>query len=278
MSKFTLYTPDYVAEDEYIHINQCGILGCKGRWANAFRPNGRKDYLLLYVLGGHCILNRTSGKPITVEKGNAIVYKPNEPQYYTFPRGNETIQIYIHFTGTGCEQLFKDASINKRIIKPSHQNEFEYYLQRICNTYDPHDKRKVLQCNGLLMACFGLIAERDGAETKYNTQKYHKQISAIVGQIQTEPHFSYSVEDWAAQCNISTHRFINVFKATTGYSPLQYLTKTRMSYAKELLLFTDLGIAEISNLCGYTDQNYFTRVFKKNIGLTPSEFRIKEKR
>ena len=46
-----------------------------------------------------------------------------------------------------------------------------------------------------------------------------------------------------------------------------------MNRARELLLFTDFNIEKISELCGYRDQNYFTRIFKKNVGLTPTDFR-----
>lgn len=276
MAKSVLHTSDYVCEDEYIHINQCGIMHCKDKPANAIRSNGRKDYLFLYVLNGTCILNHNSDNPTVVEKGNVILFKPDEPQYYKFPKENNSVQVYIHFSGYGCEELFKSAAITESIIKPKHQNELEYYLQRICEIFDFKDNRTNMQCGGLLIACLGLIAAKQVSD-EYVTQKYHKQISYIIGKIQTEPHLNYSVEEWANQCNISTAQFINVFKSTTGYSPYQYLTRARISYAKELLLFSDFGISEIGQLCGYDEPNYFTRVFKKSVGLTPSEFKKKER-
>ncbi|MBQ9355654.1 MAG: helix-turn-helix domain-containing protein [Clostridia bacterium] len=277
MSDFFSLEPDYVSKDEYIHINQCGILPSKEKSANVFRPNGRKDYLFLYVLSGCCILNRNSDNPIRIGKGYVVLFKPGEPQYYYFPKEENSIQIYIHFTGTGCENLFKYTAISNHVIKPRHRNTLEYYLQRICDIYNPHDNMQKLQCEGLLIASFGLISTKNDLSNEYHTQKYHRQISHILGQIQTEPHLSYSVQDWANQCNISVSQFINVFKIATGCSPYQYLTNYRISYAKELLLFTDMGIAEISSLCGYDSQNYFARIFKNEIGSSPSEFRKENK-
>lgn len=269
------YETSYVSTDKYLHINQCGILPSKDKPANVLRPNGRNDYLLLYVLDGYCILNHNSYNTKIVEKGNVILYKPNEPQYYHFPMGNNSVQIYVHFTGNGCEDLFKTAQITEQIVRPRHQNELEYYLQKLCQIFDATDNRKSLQCEGLLMTCFGLIATKSEETKEYSMQKYHRQIMQILGQIQTEPHLVYTVENWAKQCNISTQQFINIFKESTGYSPYQYLTKTRISYAKELLLFSDLSIAEISVLCGYDNQNYFARIFKKSVNLSPSEFKKK---
>lgn len=277
MPEFLTSAPDYVSTDKYIHINQCSILPSKDKPANVLRPNGRKDYLLLYVLSGCCILNQNSDKPTRIEKGHVILYKPGEPQYYRFPQEENAIQIYVHFTGTGCEELFKNAAITSSVIKPNHINELEYYLQRICERYDSNDNRRKLQCEGLLIACFGLISAKTNSSEGYHVQKYHRQISQILGQIQTEPHLAYSVEAWAKQCNISVSQFINVFEIATGCSPYQYLTNYRISYAKELLLFTDLGIAEVSTFCGYDSQNYFARIFKKSVGMSPSEFKKKEK-
>lgn len=205
-----------------------------------------------------------------------ILFKPNEPQYYLFPKENDSVQIYVHFTGFGCEELFNRAEIKESIIKPQHPNELEYYLQKICELFDADDNRKVLQSAGLLITCFGLIATEKIVGKDYSVPKSHKQISFIIGKFQTEPQLSYSIEELAEQCNVSTPQFISIFKNATGYSPYQYLTKTRISYAKELLLFTDLGIAEISNLTGYGDQNYFARIFKKSTGLSPSKFRSRE--
>lgn len=273
MPSFTYHKPDYVAEDKYLLINQCGMLQSSEKSANVLRHTGRKDYLMLYVLDGKCILNHTFANPTVVGKGNLIFFKPEEPQYYFFPKEDNSTQIYIHFTGTGCKDLFEKAAIKSQIIKPRYRNELEYYLQRICELFDYVDSSRNLECEGLLMACFGLMVNRPDINEEYHLQKYHRHISRIISQIQTEPHLMYSVEEWAKQCNLSTQQFINVFKASTGYSPYKYLMKTRISCAKELLLFTDCGMAEISNFCGFENQNYFARIFKKNVGLSPSEYK-----
>lgn len=63
------------------------------------------------------------------------------------------------------------------------------------------------------------------------------------------------------------------FKSTYGFTPMEFVRTLRMDKAKMLLIETDCTIEEISTLCGYENGFYLSRVFTKNIGITPSEYR-----
>ena len=70
---------------------------------------------------------------------------------------------------------------------------------------------------------------------------------------------------------------INIRRPTTnietGENFIDYLTSLRIIKAEELLKNSDISIKEICFEVGYRDPNYFSRIFKKNIGITPTEFR-----
>lgn len=72
-------------------------------------------------------------------------------------------------------------------------------------------------------------------------------------------------------CSVQT--LINRFKKYTGKTPVEYITNMRIKKAKDLLLNTDCSIAQISEVCGFENVYYFSNVFKKKIGLSPSVFR-----
>lgn len=88
-------------------------------------------------------------------------------------------------------------------------------------------------------------------------------------------HFSgdLSLETVAQQVNISPYYLSRLFKEAEGINYIEYVTKLRIDYAKKELGFSPKSIKEICHESGYTDPNYFSRIFKKWTGLTPTEYR-----
>ena len=72
---------------------------------------------------------------------------------------------------------------------------------------------------------------------------------------------------------MSVNWFIHSFKSVMKMSPMQYIISLRISTAKGLLEKSTKNIAEISNEIGYDNPLYFSRLFKKCTGLTPTEYR-----
>ena len=82
-----------------------------------------------------------------------------------------------------------------------------------------------------------------------------------------------SLNEVAAQANLSASHFSVVFSQETGQTFKEYLTEIRINKAKELLRMTALRSADIAYQVGYNDPHYFSSVFKKNTGVSPIEFR-----
>ncbi len=72
---------------------------------------------------------------------------------------------------------------------------------------------------------------------------------------------------------MSTARFARIIKRIHGLSPMQLITKTRITAGSRLLLETDSSIAEVALACGFTDHSAFTRTFRAVTGMSPSEHR-----
>lgn len=86
-----------------------------------------------------------------------------------------------------------------------------------------------------------------------------------------------SLDELSRELDISPYYFSKLFKEETGSNFVEYLTGLRMDRAKELLKDESLSMKEICAAIGYSDPNYFSRIFKKNVGLTPTEYREREK-
>ncbi len=81
------------------------------------------------------------------------------------------------------------------------------------------------------------------------------------------------LDDVSRYVNISPYYFSKLFKEEAGENFIEYLTRVRVRYAKELLKNPNLSIKEICVMSGYSDPSYFSRIFRKQEGVTPSEYR-----
>ena len=82
-----------------------------------------------------------------------------------------------------------------------------------------------------------------------------------------------SIEQYAQEHHMSVSWFIRSFKHYMGMTPMQYITSIRINKAKELLKNTNYSIQEISALAGYENPLYFSRIFRKQTGMSPSRYR-----
>ena len=77
----------------------------------------------------------------------------------------------------------------------------------------------------------------------------------------------------AAAVNLSPTYFHTLFKTATGISPHDYLIRRRIEAAKELLRDSSVPLSRIAENCGFTNQQHFAKIFKKQTGLTPGRYR-----
>lgn len=115
------------------------------------------------------------------------------------------------------------------------------------------------------------LAFRD-SQTNSQYRGMLRQAKAYIDQHYMDP--ALSLNEVAAQVNLSPSHFSLVFSQETSQTFKEYVTEIRIKKAKELLRMTTLRAAEISYQVGYSDPHYFSSVFRKTTGLSPTEFRL----
>ncbi|WP_226375408.1 response regulator transcription factor [Effusibacillus dendaii] len=100
----------------------------------------------------------------------------------------------------------------------------------------------------------------------------HDDISKTVEYIEQNLHKELNLEILSGFVHLNGQYLSRLFKRKTGFTITQYITMRRLEKAKHLLDHTTHTISEISDKCGFTEPNYFARVFKKNEGVTPSQY------
>ena len=116
-------------------------------------------------------------------------------------------------------------------------------------------------CRMLELAC-GICTEE--------TDSLYTRILHYIHQHHTE---KITVRDLSEKFFCSVSSISHIFKSTCGYSISDYITKLRMETAKAMLANSGMSILSVALNVGYTDCSYFSNVFKKNCGISPSEYR-----
>jgi len=94
-----------------------------------------------------------------------------------------------------------------------------------------------------------------------------------------DEHFAKPITlEWlAAQAHISKYHLSHSFQRQYAISPIQYLNKRRLQEAEHLLTHTTHSLSEIGNMIGFSSASYFSQAFKRHTGLSPSEYRLRQK-
>jgi two-component system, response regulator YesN len=117
-------------------------------------------------------------------------------------------------------------------------------------------------------------------ELVYSSQDARKitQIRPAIGYIDANYDKPITLAEIARASHLSVSRLSHLFKEQMGVTPIDYVTAARIERAKELLLGTDQNCTEICFQAGYNNQSYFTRTFKSLVGMTPRQFRARNRR
>ncbi len=114
----------------------------------------------------------------------------------------------------------------------------------------------------------------DDAKTpKRKGSNDNKHISRALEYMKVNSNYNITIEEICREIYISPAHFERIFKCHTGQSPHQYLIGIRIQSAKEMLKRDDLTIEEAARLCGFINLSHFSTVFKRIVGVKPSEYR-----
>ncbi len=108
---------------------------------------------------------------------------------------------------------------------------------------------------------------------KHSFSKYSGLVQKVIIRIESDLTADLSLSALSAMCNVTPAYLSGVFKKETGQSLTDYVNKKRIETAKHLLKNTNLQIQTVAQHCGILDLHYFSRMFKKYAGQTPTQYR-----
>ena len=266
----------YIREDrissEHLEVISCGRQEFLQYDARCRRPAGRVDYHFLYIARGHCYLGE--GEDRALPAGSLILYLPGEPQYYAFHAGEESVSYFVHFSGTGSEEMLARAGLlEERIFEVGESSSLTSLFGKIADEHSLSLPLSRELAAGYLQQMIALIGRKLIRAQSNIPPGHNYRIEDICRRMHRHYRHNLSVAEYAAACNLSESRFSHLFRESTGLSPHRYLQEIRIARACELLEETDLSVFQIAVEVGIGDQNYFSRIFRQTRGCSPSAYR-----
>lgn len=220
--------------------------------------------VFFYILEGEYTIY-IDGRKMKI-KENDLIYIPEEQAYKSAGKKLTFVGIYFSKHKTNEKSFFDEFH-----HLPGMKNMKNQFLE-IARLFSRNPSGKSIKLMKQLYSIFDnmIRAELPGNESF----KYYSTIKNAVEYIEN----NYMSDDinsvyLANLCNITSTHFARVFKKLYDTTPKDYIIKLRMKRAEEYLLYSAYSVLEIAELLGYNDPAYFSAAFKKNYGVSPSEFR-----
>lgn len=239
-----------------------------------WRPRGRLDFQLLYIASGKAYFHFKDKEQI-VTAGHMVLYRPKEPQKYEYYGEDQTEVYWVHFTGSNVRNLLRSYGLtdDKKIFYCGsgieYQNLFRamiYELQMCKDNY-----KEMLEM--YLKQIFIMLQRYFKTSSKVNNTQIAEEIDKAAIYFNERYSEDICIDEYARKHNMSTSWFIRNFKQYTGSTPMQYILNKRIYNAEALLQNSQYNITEVASIVGYDNPLYFSRIFKKSKGLSPSEYR-----
>ena len=259
---------------EKMTLVSCGRFRLPRRqMAETVRPNGRQDWQIIYVKSGAGDY-WTDGECRHVTEGHIILYRPGEPQRYRNELADQPDIYWVHFAGTEVDSELERLGFSQgHIFYVGSSREYDCLFEQIIA------ELQVKQCHfqelteAYLRQLLSLFARHRAVQTGAAVRRT-AEVEAAVRWFHQNFSQPFCVSEYAKSCGMSPRWFTQQFTRQMGVSPQQYLTGVRMEKACELLALPE-PVSGVSELLGYQNPLYFSRVFRKHMGMCPTEYRKK---
>lgn len=226
------------------------------------RANG-KSYLFEFVLEGEGEV-RFSEKTQKLIGGDLLVIGKDDPHDYRSNPKNPMKKLWVSFSSEYLGNMLKNYRIRSGVYRADVKKEFSalYGVAKI----DTSPQNKFFEIAELLHS---IVMKT--ARTAF--EQAEDLLSNIKNALLSSIYSKKNLDEIASDLFMSKSNLIRIFKKQTGLTPYQFLLNEKLSVAKTLLSTTTMQVKTISELLCFSDEHYFSFLFKQKTGLTPSEYR-----
>lgn len=237
------------------------------------------DWLFLYCVGG-CAYLKIDGVVSKVRPGDLIFLPKGTTHAYWADDENPWTVYWVHFTGRQIHEYIDEllAQPSPHLLSVGVRDELiQSFKSLLTFSARDNDFRVFIYSANVLKQMLTFLS------FAINTFSPGKETSGRLNMAAVHQYFEQQIDTFLDLDRISSHfymskyHFAKTYKSLTGQSPISAFIHQKMKKAKHLLDSTDLSVKQIGAELGYPDPYYFSRVFKKSMGMSPKHFRELDK-
>ena len=247
----------------------------KKKWCKSNLSNMHEEIEIIYVYRGNCtvIINT---EPVDLREGEAAVISSNSSHNIN-TQESECGYYYLIVSNKFCDSIDVDVS-NIEFQNPIKDKAFIEILLNLINESDkkpPYFSTAVKAYLSALM--LNLCRYHLKADVKVKTEMPDRNVTLTIRNV-----LHYIAENCEKPLTLdmirkntgySKYHFCRLFKEVTGQTVMDYLRFARCFNAKTMLASGQYSVSEAAERCGFINSSYFTKMYKKYFGITPSETR-----
>ncbi|HOS69388.1 MAG TPA: AraC family transcriptional regulator [Bacillota bacterium] len=190
--------------------------------------------------------------------------------------------LILYFENTFLKTMAEELFGNRNLVLTNNCFELSPGLKELIYTYIRESRAKQPGSSLMLeslsvQAAILLLREsyHNLSFSAYYPREYYDNncIKKVIEYITDNFQSKISLSDLACETHYSQYHLLRLFKQYTGKTPFEFLLDLKIEKAKGLLQSTNFSIEQICDLCGFSGLSYFSQVFKKKTGLTPTQFK-----
>ncbi len=250
-------------------VYSCGVQRCGS--CHSWGPAVRDHYLIHYIISGHGIFS-SSGKDYHLSAGDGFLVVPSHVASYVADQNDPWEYCWVGFNGSDAKRLMGQTGLlnSSPIFHYDDDNVFEELMMKVCNASGSSPSEEAKMESGLLLFLAALM-EKFGTPAARHTSGY-EYVQKAIKYIDYNYSSDIDIKDVASSVGISRSHLYRLFMQHISMPPNEYLMRYRISKASELLENNNLSVGEVAYSAGFSDQLYFSRVFKKCMGMPPSRY------
>jgi len=232
------------------------------------------DNLLIYCTAGYGTVELGS-QTLGVGPGDALLLPRGSHHRYQADTNHPWTIYWIHFEGALAEKFIVNVRGGKHFLPVlsigTHARLIADFETLIETRKTGYNRRSFVHAANVLRQMLSYLSAV--APVVQAKQQHNMDLDGIHALMEEKLHGQLELATLARHANLSKYHFSNKYKALTGRSPIQHFLHLKMERACYLLDISGISIKDVSRTLGYEDSYYFSRLFKKIIGVAPRQYR-----